>query len=155
MADDVGTSNGCYRHISYGGEVWCKRAQAKPSRPRPRPRPPSEIQTPLSGASQFGTPVGEVWKFQEHFNQAQLFVNSLSAPEKAHLVAGFSFELSHCDDPVVAYTKLLNHIDFDLATAVATNVGGVVPSERLRPNPGKTAFGLSQHQTFYKKLDCT
>ncbi|KAJ7604095.1 hypothetical protein DFH06DRAFT_1151449 [Mycena polygramma] len=44
----------------YSGEAWCKRAQAKPSCPRPRPRPPSEIQTPLSGASQFGKPVGEI-----------------------------------------------------------------------------------------------
>ncbi|KAJ7642467.1 hypothetical protein DFH06DRAFT_1137478 [Mycena polygramma] len=52
MADDVGTSN--------SGEAWCKRAQAKPSHPRPRPRPPSQIQTPLSDASQFGKPVGEV-----------------------------------------------------------------------------------------------
>ncbi|KAF7333781.1 Catalase [Mycena venus] len=85
-------------------------------------------------------------KFQEHFNQAQLFVNSLSAPEKAHLIAGFSFELNHCDDPVVyeSYTKLLNNIDFDLATAVATNVGGVLPSEVGRPNHGQTTFGISQ-----------
>ncbi|KAJ7656170.1 hypothetical protein DFH06DRAFT_1132652 [Mycena polygramma] len=45
---------------SNSGEAWCKRAQAKPSHPRPRPRPPSQIQTPLSGTSQFGKPIGEV-----------------------------------------------------------------------------------------------
>ncbi|KAJ7706889.1 catalase-like domain-containing protein [Mycena rosella] len=85
-------------------------------------------------------------KFREHFNQAQLFVNSLSAPEKAHMIAAFSFELDHCDDPVVyeSYTKILNNIDFDLATAVATNVGGVLPSEVARPNHGQTTFGISQ-----------
>ncbi|KAJ6566522.1 catalase-like domain-containing protein [Mycena capillaripes] len=86
-------------------------------------------------------------KFQEHYNQAQLFVNSLSAPEKAHLIAAFSFELSHCDDPVVyeSYTKLLNNIDFNLAAAVATNVGGVHPQqEQARENPGTTTGLISQ-----------
>ncbi|KAF5392730.1 hypothetical protein D9757_000999 [Collybiopsis confluens] len=85
-------------------------------------------------------------KFQEHFNQAQLFVNSLAPHERAHMIAAFSFELSHCDDPVVyeTYTKLLNNIDFDLAKEVAANVGGIVPDKPGRPNNGKKSFGLSQ-----------
>ncbi|KAJ7868464.1 catalase-like domain-containing protein [Mycena leptocephala] len=85
-------------------------------------------------------------KFQEHFNQAQLFVNSLSPPEKAHMIAAFSFELSHCDDPVVyeSYTKLLNNIDFELATAVATNVGGVLPTEIARANRGRRPSGSAR-----------
>ena len=68
-------------------------------------------------------------KFQEHYNQAQLFYNSLTDYEQAHLISAISFELSHCDDPVVyeTYTKLLNNVDFDLAKQVAINVGGVVP----------------------------
>ncbi|KAJ7858839.1 catalase-like domain-containing protein [Mycena olivaceomarginata] len=85
-------------------------------------------------------------KFQEHYNQAQLFWNSLAPHEQAHVIAAFSFELSHCDDPVVyeSYTKLLNNIDFELARAVATNVGGVVPEKPLRPNHGKKSAPLSQ-----------
>ncbi|KIK61290.1 hypothetical protein GYMLUDRAFT_166447 [Collybiopsis luxurians FD-317 M1] len=85
-------------------------------------------------------------KFQEHFNQAQLFVNSLAPHERAHLIAAFSFELSHCDDPVVyeTYTKVLNHIDFNLAKDVAANVGGVMPEKPARENHGKKSFGLSQ-----------
>ncbi|KAJ3716582.1 catalase-like domain-containing protein [Lentinula raphanica] len=85
-------------------------------------------------------------KFQEHYNQAQTFVNSLTPYERAHLVAAFSFELSHCDDPVVYknYTQLLNNIDFDLAQEVANNVGGVVPDKPARNNHGKKAVGLSQ-----------
>ena len=53
-------------------------------------------------------------KFQEHFKQAQLFYNSLSEVEKAHVLAAYSFELSHCDDPVVyeSWTRLLNNVDF-------------------------------------------
>ncbi|KIK55610.1 hypothetical protein GYMLUDRAFT_264114 [Collybiopsis luxurians FD-317 M1] len=85
-------------------------------------------------------------KFQEHFNQAQLFVNSLAPHGRAHLIAAFSFELSHCDDPVVyeTYTKVLNHIDFNLAKDVAANVGGVMPEKPARENHGKKSFGLSQ-----------
>ncbi|KAI0374468.1 catalase [Pilatotrama ljubarskyi] len=85
-------------------------------------------------------------KFQEHYKQAQLFYNSLTDFEKAHLVSAMSFELSHCDDPVVyqTYTKLLNNIDFNLAKQVAINVGGVVPDKPLRENPGHTSSRLSQ-----------
>jgi len=85
-------------------------------------------------------------KFQEHFNQAQLFYNSLMPHEKAHLVSALSFELSHCDDPDVykSYTELLNNIDFDLATKVAINVNGVVPEKPARTNHGKSSASLSQ-----------
>lgn len=85
-------------------------------------------------------------KFQEHFNQAQLFYNSLTDYEKAHLISAISFELSHCDDPVVyeTYTKVLNNIDFELAKQVAINVGGVVPDKPARPNHGQKTPTLSQ-----------
>ncbi|KAH9853079.1 catalase [Lenzites betulinus] len=85
-------------------------------------------------------------KFQEHFNQAQLFYNSLADHEKAHIVSAISFELSHCDDPIVyeSYTKLLNNVDFDLAKQVAINVGGVVPDKVVRANPGRSSSRLSQ-----------
>jgi catalase len=77
-------------------------------------------------------------KFQEHYNQAQMFYNSMAPHEKAHMVAAFSFELAHCDDPVVyeLYTKLLNNVDFELAKQVAINVGGVLPEQPARANPG-------------------
>jgi len=85
-------------------------------------------------------------KFREHFNQAQLFYNSLSPPEKAHVVGALSFELDHCDDPVV-YKRLserLAEIDLDLSQQVAELVGADVPTEARRPNHGKKAKGLSQ-----------
>ncbi|KXN82631.1 Catalase A [Leucoagaricus sp. SymC.cos] len=85
-------------------------------------------------------------KFQEHYDHAQLFYNSLAPHEKAHLVSAISFELSHCDDPEVyqTYTKLLNNIDLDLARAVAQNVDGVVPDKPGRTNHGKKSASLSQ-----------
>ncbi|OCL07639.1 catalase-domain-containing protein [Glonium stellatum] len=85
-------------------------------------------------------------KFKEHFNQAQLFYNSLSPPEKAHVVGALSFELDHCEDPVV-YKRMcerLTEIDLELAQQVAEMVGGDVPQNASRPNHGKKAKGLSQ-----------
>ncbi|CAL1696356.1 unnamed protein product [Somion occarium] len=91
-------------------------------------------------------------KFQEHYNQAQLFYNSLQPYEKSHLISAISFELSHCDDPVVyeTYTQVLNNIDFDLAKQVAINVGGVVPDKSARPNHGESLFYLLTVSTLSK-----
>lgn len=88
-------------------------------------------------------------KFQEHYNQAQLFFNSLTDIERNHLTSAISFELSHCDDRRVyeTYTQLLNNIDYDLAKAVAINVNGVIPDKPARENHGKKDPTLSQ--TFY------
>lgn len=85
-------------------------------------------------------------KFNEHFNQAQLFFNSLSLIEKMHLISAISFELSHCDDPIVfeSYTKVLNNIDPGLAQAVAEAVGGVMPDAPARTNHGQSSAPLSQ-----------
>lgn len=85
-------------------------------------------------------------KFQEHFNQAQLFFNSLSAHEQQHLINAISFELDHCDDPVVyeGYIKVLNSIDFGLAKKVAMNVGGVIPDKPAKQGHGKKSKALSQ-----------
>lgn len=41
-------------------------------------------------------------KFNEHLSQAQLFYNLLQPHEKMHLQSALSFELDHCDDPVVS-----------------------------------------------------
>lgn len=85
-------------------------------------------------------------KFREHFSQAQLFYNSLSAHEKAHVAAALSFELDHCEDPTVyeRMSQRLADIDLGLAQQVAETVGAAPPQEQGRPNHGKTAKGLSQ-----------
>lgn len=85
-------------------------------------------------------------KFAEHLNQPQLFYNSLSDIEKAHLTAALSFELDHCDDPVV-YNNLVERlcdISLDLATAVAEKVGAPSPTKKGQANHGRKAKGLSQ-----------
>lgn len=86
-------------------------------------------------------------KFREHLNQPQLFYNSLSDPEKHHMKKAFSFELDHCDDPIV-YHRLagqrLAEIDLTLAQRVSEMVGAPIPEKALRPNHGKKAYHLSQ-----------
>ena len=85
-------------------------------------------------------------KFREHHNQAQLFYNSLSDHEKLHVIKALSFELDHCDDPVV-YTRMterLTEIDLPLAQRVAEMVGAPTPQTARRPNHGKKAPRLSQ-----------
>ncbi|KAI1365194.1 catalase [Xylaria arbuscula] len=85
-------------------------------------------------------------KFREHYNQAQLFYNSLTPPEKNHVAAAFAFELDHCDDPIVyeRMSQRLADIDLELAQTVAEMVGGTKPTKSGRANHGKTAKNLSQ-----------
>jgi len=85
-------------------------------------------------------------KFQEHYNQAQMFYHSLARHEKEHLIGAFCFELSRCDDERVykRYTDLLKNIDYDLATVVARKVNGIAPDEPGRPRYEKIDPTLSQ-----------
>lgn len=86
-------------------------------------------------------------KFREHFNQAQMFYNSLSPYEQHHVAKAFTFELDHCDDPTV-YNRMvsrISEIDLPLAQKVAQNVGAAeTPQKAPRPNKGHKAPGLSQ-----------
>ncbi|TVY36696.1 Catalase [Lachnellula subtilissima] len=85
-------------------------------------------------------------KFSEHFNQAQLFWNSMSPHEQAHIINALGFELDHCDDPIV-YDRMVERlcdIDIDLAKAVAEKAGSPTPTKQGKPNHGLKAKGLSQ-----------
>ncbi|TVY24928.1 Catalase-1 [Lachnellula hyalina] len=85
-------------------------------------------------------------KFSEHFNQAQLFWNSMSPHEQAHIINALGFEFDHCDDPVV-YDRMVERlcdIDIDLAKAVAEKAGSPTPTKQGKPNHGLKAKGLSQ-----------
>ncbi|EON98254.1 putative catalase 1 protein [Phaeoacremonium minimum UCRPA7] len=85
-------------------------------------------------------------KFKEHFAQAQLFFNSLSPIEQKHVADALSFELDHCEDPVVyeRMTQRLTDIDLGLAQTVADMVGGEAPQKASRQNAGQKAKALSQ-----------
>ncbi|KIX08516.1 uncharacterized protein Z518_03172 [Rhinocladiella mackenziei CBS 650.93] len=85
-------------------------------------------------------------KWKDYFSQAQLFYNSMTDIEKQHIISALSFELDHCDEPVV-YERVvsrLTEIDLSLATAVAEKVGAPTPNKQTRSNPGRQTKGLSQ-----------
>ena len=92
-------------------------------------------------------------KFQEHYNQPELFYNSLSTAEKKHLIDAISFELSHCDDPVVYNSAVpqLNEVDHELAKAIAINVGSDTPAEPKRKRHGKKTKHISQTEFLPEK----
>ncbi|CAJ2505891.1 Uu.00g000210.m01.CDS01 [Anthostomella pinea] len=131
------------RHTITKGTVnyWPNRFEARPPAKKEEgayPEPP----VPVAGVKVRTKSA----KFREHYNQAQLFYNSMSPPEKNHMAAAFAFELDHCEDPIVyeRMSERLAEIDIELAQTVAEMVGGPIPEKQTRANHGKTASGLSQ-----------
>ena len=92
-------------------------------------------------------------KFNEHYNQAQLFYNSLAAWEKQHLINALSFELNKFDesDIIDKIIDRLAQIDMELATQVAINAGGTIPKSG-KENHGKMSKFLSQAAFIPAKL---
>ena len=63
--------------------------------------------------------------FDDHYSQARQFWLSMSAPEKEHIVAAYTFELSKCFEQAVKERQLLAlaNIDAELCAEVATGLG--------------------------------
>jgi catalase len=70
--------------------------------------------------------------FGDHFSQATLFWNSMSDPERDHIVAAFSFELGKCLSAEVKERNVANlaYVDATLASRVAGNLGLRAPRAR-------------------------
>lgn len=84
--------------------------------------------------------------FKDFYSQATLFWNSMTEPEREHIVAAFRFELGKVDHTEIraAVVDHLNHVDHTLATLVAEGVGVPAPSQETTPNHGRTSPALSQ-----------
>jgi catalase len=84
--------------------------------------------------------------FQDYYSQATLFWNSMSGPEREHIVSAFRFELGKCDFREVrqAVVAQLNRVDHDLAVAVARGIGARPPEAGEVPNHGRSSAALSQ-----------
>lgn len=93
-------------------------------------------------------------KFQEHFKQAQLFYNSMSAVEKLHITNAAIFELGHVDDLGVRERMVsrFNNVDHELACNVAQAIGVTPPSKAGLPNSGQSSPGLSQLNTAFDSI---
>ncbi|MEH1890225.1 MAG: catalase [Nostoc sp.] len=90
--------------------------------------------------------------FQDHFSQATLFWNSLSDPEKEHLVKAAHFELGKVMNPAVKerMLELFNSVDHQLVTRIAEGLGLPAPTE-VTPNHGQKSPALSI-QTMLEKM---
>ncbi|MEH2405896.1 MAG: catalase [Nostoc sp.] len=90
--------------------------------------------------------------FQDHFSQATLFWNSLSEPEKEHLVKAALFELGKVMNPAVKerMLELFNSVDHQLVTRIAEGLGLPAPTE-VKPNHGQKSPALSI-QTMLEKM---
>ena len=77
---------------------------------------------------------GKPQKFAEHYNQAQLFFDSQSPDEKAHIIGGFRFELSKVSVPAIRLRMLssLRNVSEQLAKAVAQGLGLELPDRMPR-----------------------
>ncbi len=90
--------------------------------------------------------------FGEHFSQATLFWNSLSAVEKEHLVEAAHFEIGKVGDQGVRERMVdrLNHVDHELAKLVAIGVGVAAPTQPVTENHGQSSPAVSQEQLAVK-----
>jgi len=69
--------------------------------------------------------------FGDHFSQATLFWNSMSEPEKEHIIGAYTFELGKVERVFIRerqVNEILANIDLALARRVAENLGLPVPS---------------------------
>lgn len=63
--------------------------------------------------------------FNDHFSQARLFWNSMSPPEKQHIIDAFSFEVGKVNSRDVRQqvVDMFVHVDKVMATKIADNLG--------------------------------
>jgi catalase len=86
--------------------------------------------------------------FGDHYSQATLFYNSMSAPEKEHIVQALQFELGRVKSAAIQQRMVdhLANIDTQLATDVASYLGLTPAAGKPNTEVGK-AKALSQLET--------
>ncbi|QGQ48492.1 catalase [Metabacillus sediminilitoris] len=92
--------------------------------------------------------------FKDHFSQAAMFWNSMSEPEKEHIIDAFSFELGKVKSKSVQQqvVDMFANVSVELATAFALAIGAM-PPQKGGSQVTKSSPALSQLNT--KKLPNT
>ncbi len=92
--------------------------------------------------------------FSDHFSQATLFWNSMTEPEKEHIVEAAHFELGKVETQAVRerIVELFNHVDHDFARRVARGIGVAEPSQPARPNHGRSSPSLSMEADSHRTV---
>jgi catalase len=88
---------------------------------------------------------GRSGSFRDFYSQATLFWNSMSDWEQQHIVDAFRFELGKVEARHVRERMVdnLNHVDHDLAVAVAEGIGIEAPAEAVVVNHGRSSPALT------------
>ena len=87
--------------------------------------------------------------FADHFSQATLFWNSMSEPEKEHIVGAYTFELGKVEREFIRerqVNEILANIDMELARRVAQNMGlpaPTAPTVQAKPQTLQSSPALS------------
>lgn len=68
--------------------------------------------------------------FNDHFSQAKLFWNSMSAPERKHIIDAFAFEAGKVKDKCIKQrvVDMFTNVDLELGKAIAIKIGAIPPT---------------------------
>ena len=88
-------------------------------------------------------------KFKDFFSQAKLFWNSMSEPEKKHIIEAFHFEIGKVNDKNIrkAIVDMFNNVDGDLAIEIAKGVGVPAPEQKGGSSVTKESPNVSQERS--------
>lgn len=86
--------------------------------------------------------------FKDHFSQATMFWNSMTKPEREHIIEAFSFELGKCQEMWIreGAIEMFANVNLEMAQAVAKNIG-VAPPTSGGSDVTKTSPALSMENT--------
>ncbi len=87
--------------------------------------------------------------FMDHFSQATLFWNSMSAAEKRHIVEAFQFEVGKVKDKDIRQrvVDMFNNVDGSLAAQIAAGISANPPAAPAANTVGASSPALSQENT--------
>ena len=95
--------------------------------------------------------------FSDHYSQARMFFNSMSDPEKGHIVSAFAFELAKVETLAIR-TRMLGHlknIDRDLHDQVADKLGMSGMADAIKPVVAPKLLKPSPSLSLIKKMKPT
>nr|WP_307476649.1 catalase [Cytobacillus purgationiresistens] len=87
--------------------------------------------------------------FKDHFSQAKMFWNSMTEPEKKHIISAFHFELGKVESKEVQQqvVDMFSHVDAELASEIAKGIGASQPAGENESTVTKSSPALSQENT--------
>lgn len=87
--------------------------------------------------------------FLDHFSQATLFWNSMSEPEKRHIIDAFHFEVGKVKDKAIKQrvVDMFSNVDYGLACSIASGINVNPPGEEKKNANADVSLALSQEST--------